>query len=212
MKLTTITQLVNIAFQYVIQTSKKYNIDESHGIKHSMAVLHFSNQIYESEVVKNPYLKEQKEIIFASSILHDMCDKKYMDESKGIDEMRNFLENQSPLKQQELNIISSIISTMSYSTVKKNGFPELGKYQLAYHIVREADLLAAYDLERCIIYKMMKQNHPYSNAVNLSLELFKERILLYLQDDLFITLYSKKKAMKLHKEALKEIEFVSLIF
>jgi GTP-binding protein HflX len=30
---------------------------------------------------------------------------------------------------------------MSYSTVQKRGFPKLGEYQRAYHVVREADLL-----------------------------------------------------------------------
>ena len=101
---------------------------------------------------------------------------------------------------------------MSYSTVKKNGFPNLGPHQLAYHIVREADLLAAYDLERCIIYKMMKQQQPYSDAVRLSLDLFNERVLLYLQDDLFITTYSKLKAMELHAQASKEMEFMHLLW
>lgn len=212
MKLSSITPFLNIAFQYVIQTSKKYGIDESHGLKHSIDVLHYSNQIYQSEVIRHPYLEQQKEIIFASSILHDMCDKKYMDETNGIVEMRSFLEKNTYLNANDLDIISKIISTMSYSTVKKNGFPELNEYQLAYHIVREADLLAAYDLERCIIYKIMKQNHPYSDALTLSLELFKERMLLYLKDNLFITDFSKKKAFELENKSLKDIEFIGLLF
>lgn len=212
MKLTSITSFLNIAFQYVIQTSKKYGIDESHGLKHSMDVLHYSNQIYQSEVTRHPYLKTQKEIIFASSILHDMCDKKYMDETNGILEMRTFLEMNSHLKANDLDIISKIVSTMSYSTVKKNGFPNLGEYQLAYHIVREADLLAAYDLERCVIYKIMKQHHPYSDAVTLSLDLFKERVLLYIQDNLFVTAYSKSKAQELQEKTLQEIEFIDLLY
>ena len=45
---------------------------------------------------------------------------------------------------------------MSYSKVNKNGFPELGNYQLCYNIVREADLLASYNIDRCIIYQMIK--------------------------------------------------------
>lgn len=212
MKLSNLNQLVNIAFQYVIQTSKKYQIDESHSLKHSMDVLHFSNQIYQSELISNPSLKNHKEIIFASSILHDMCDKKYMEESQGILEMRNYLEQQTALKHQEIEVISTIISTMSYSTVKKNGYPDLGEYQLAYHIVREADLLAAYELERCIIYKMMKQHHSYTDAVDLSLTLFQERILLYLSDQLFITDFSKTKALELHAKAIKDIEFIHLLF
>ena len=114
MKLNTITNLINIAFQYVIQTTTKYGIDESHGLKHSMDVLHYSNQIYQSEISHHPYLEQQKEIIFTSSILHDMCDKKYMDETNGIIEMRSFLEKNTYLNANDLDIISKIISTMSY--------------------------------------------------------------------------------------------------
>ena len=55
--------LLNIGFQYVIETSKLYNIDESHALKHSMEVFHLANKIYDSEVIINPYLLEQKEII-----------------------------------------------------------------------------------------------------------------------------------------------------
>jgi hypothetical protein len=58
MKLTLISSIMNCAFQYVINTSKRYNIDESHALKHSMDVLHYSNKIYQSELTKNPYLKD----------------------------------------------------------------------------------------------------------------------------------------------------------
>jgi len=65
----------------------------------------------------------------------------------------------------DLEIIGKIIGTMSYSKVKANGYPELGEYQLAYHIVREADLLAAYDIDRCIIYTMYRDNCEYNKAL-----------------------------------------------
>ena len=86
-----------------------------------------------------------------------MCDKKYMDEKEGIKEIEKFLE--SKLSDDEINIILSIITTMSYSTVKANGYPDLGFYQTAYHIVREADLLSAYNFDRCVIlwYKGKKR-------------------------------------------------------
>jgi hypothetical protein len=212
MKMTVLSNIINIAFQYVIKTSEKYNIDESHALKHSMDVFHYSNKIYQSEIQNHPYLQEQKEIIFISSILHDMCDKKYMDEKKGIQEMCDFMKCKSNISQQELDIISTIISTMSYSTVKKQGYPELGKYQLAYHIVRESDLLTAYELERCIIYKMKHDKYSYDKALELSIKLFDSRILKYIKDNLFITNYSKTKAEELHQKAIIDIENANSLF
>ena len=200
---------MNHAFHYVVQTSQKYNIDESHALKHSMDVLHFSNQIYQNELMLNPLLNSQKEIIFVSSILHDMCDKKYMNEQFGIQEMCAYMQNY--VEEPKLNVVSEIISTMSYSKVKKYGYPELGMYQNAYHIVREADLLAAYDLDRCIIYQMMHEKYSYTESLQVAIDLFHTRILRYIEDDLFVTDYSKKKAAELHIKALKDIENIKLI-
>jgi hypothetical protein len=95
---------------------------------------------------------------------------------------------------------------MSYSKVKKNGYPDFGEYQLAYHIVREADLLAAYDLDRCIIYRMMRDSTNYTDALVESKNLFESRILNYRKDKLFVTFYSKNKSLLLHRKAVKDVE------
>ena len=71
--------LIAKGFKYVVETSKKFNIDESHALKHSMEVYGFANRIYENEVKKFPDLEKQREIIYMAAIGHDMCDKKYMD-------------------------------------------------------------------------------------------------------------------------------------
>ena len=204
MKLKMFTHLVNHALQYVIQTSQKYNIDESHALKHSMDVLHYSNKIYQSELIVNPSLMNKKDIIYMSAILHDTCDKKYVNEKIGIREMCDYMKNYlDPLT---LCVVSEIIATMSYSKVKIYGYPELGDDQLAYHIVREADLLAGYDLDRCIIYQMMHEENSYQESLQIAIDLFHKRILRYIEDDLFITSYSKKKAAELHLKALEDIE------
>ena len=204
MMLKMFTHLVNHALQYVIQTSQKYNIDESHALKHSMDVLHYSNKIYQSELIVNPSLMNKKDIIYMSAILHDTCDKKYVNEKIGIREMCDYMKNYlDPLT---LCVVSEIIATMSYSKVKIYGYPELGDDQLAYHIVREADLLAGYDLDRCIIYQMMHEENSYQESLQIAIDLFHKRILRYIEDDLFITSYSKKKAAELHLKALEDIE------
>lgn len=208
MKLITSTisllNLINYGFKFVIETSKIYNIDESHALKHSMEVYQFAKKIYNSEIVKNPYLDNHKQIIYMAAIGHDMCDKKYMDEKEGILRYQTYLSEY--LSSSDLEIMGKIIGTMSYSKVKKNGYPELGQYQLAYHIVREADLLAAYDIDRCVIYGMYKDKLNYKEAIEYAVHLFDNRVFTMRRDGLFITNYSKKRSLQLHKNAKKSVE------
>ena len=206
----SILNLINLGFKYVIDTSLYYKIDESHALKHSMEVYRFSKKIYENEIINNPFLENQQEIIFMSAIGHDMCDKKYMNEKEGLIRYKNYLSEYMSIS--DIEIIGKIIETMSYSKVKTNGYPDLGIYQLAYHIVREADLLSAYDIDRCIIYKMYIDNCIYSKALTEALNLFDYRVLKMRKQKLFITDYSKKESMKLHKKAIKDIESLKIIY
>jgi len=206
MKIMSLFNLINHSFNYVTKTCNLLNIDESHGLKHSMDVFHIANKIYDNEVINNSFLKDQQDIIFVAAILHDMCDKKYIEEKIGIEMIKNYMSNSMDNK--KLDIVENIISTMSYSKVKKNGYPNLGEYQLAYHIVREADLLSAYDIDRCIIYGMYKDNINYDESLKRAMELFDSRIFKYRSDDLFITDFSKKESLVLHLKAENDIEYL----
>jgi len=204
-------ELIDNGFKYVIDTSKKYNIDESHALKHSMEVYGFAKRIYESELNNNKaILENQREIIYMAAIGHDMCDKKYMNEKEGIERYKKYLSEF--ISSDNLEIIGKIIGTMSYSKVKANGYPELGEYQLAYHIVREADLLAAYDIDRCVMYSMYCYNIEYSKALNIATELFDNRVFRMRHDKLFKTKYSKKESLKLHKKATIDVENLKNIY
>ena len=196
--------LLTKLFNFVLLTSAKYNIDESHGLSHSMDVLHNAHKIYENEVPLNPYLLQQENIILTSAALHDMCDKKYMNEYEGIKLIEDFLKDK--LDNEEIEITKKIITTMSYSTVKKNGFPSLGVYQHAYHIVREADLLSAYDFDRCMIYNMNKSNSTIEYAFNDSYNLFQNRVLKHNKDGLLLTDYSIRKSHILENKAMTRID------
>jgi HD superfamily phosphodiesterase len=204
MKVMNFVTLINQAFRFVIQTSQEYNIDESHSLKHSLEVFNYANNIYECEVVKFPQLENHREIITLASIVHDMCDKKYIDEDYGVANMNKYMKDY--IMPEKLEVVSNIIKTMSYSKVKLHGYPDFGDYQLAYHIVRESDLLAAYDLDRCIIYRMMHDKVNYTDALVESKNLFENRILNYRKNKLFVTSYSKNKSLLLHKEAVKDVE------
>ena len=202
--MVSLVSLINHGFKYVIDTSEHFKIDESHALKHSMEVYGFAKRIYECEFKTHPELEQQREIIYMSAIGHDMCDKKYMDEKDGIIRYKNHLSNL--MSSSDLEIMGKIIGTMSYSKVKTNGYPDLGEYQLAYDIVREADLLSAYDIDRCIMYSMYKESVEYSEGLKRALELFDNRVFRMRQDSLFKTKYSRNESLKLHKKAKIDVE------
>jgi hypothetical protein len=183
--------------------SKKYNIDSSHSEIHSMDVLNYANTIYEFESVKYPFLRDQKNVIYYSAVLHDMCDKKYMDINEGMDEINNYFSGKiDPI---DMYFTEKIIKTMSYSYVKKHGFPSLGDYQQSYNIVREADLLSSYDFDRSIVYHMNKGNSfldSYENAI----ELFDKRVFKYKSDNLFLSDKSLKISEELTIKAIERIK------
>ncbi len=195
---------MNEYFSFAQEMIKRNNIDESHGLIHCMNVLNFAYNIYNSELSNNNYLINHKNIIYVSSLLHDLCDKKYINEQEGLIEINNFLINK--LSESEIDIVKNIISTMSYSKVKVYGFPDLGEYQLAYHIVREADLLAAYDFDRCIIYHLNNINNNIDIAFANALELFNNRVFTHNDDNLFITKYSKNLSEQLHIKSIDRIK------
>ena len=133
-----------------------------------------------------------------------------MDETEGVKQYCRYLDTY--LEPVELDIMEKIITTMSYSKVKVNGYPELGEYQTAYNIVREADLLSAYDFNRCIIYKMYRNNWSYMDALSEALELFEIRVLKMITDELFTTTYAKKESLILHEKAQNEIDYIKQTF
>ena len=197
------SKFISSLFNFVIYTTAKYNIDESHGLSHSMNVLHMARNILEYECITNASIRNYERIIYASATLHDMCDKKYMDEKAGLNEIQTFLEDK--MEKKEIGVVKAIISTMSYSTVKRKGFPELGEYQMAYHIVREADLMTAYDFDRSMIYHLHKNTNDIESAFQNADELFKNRVFKHNDDGLFITEYSKNYHIELQNQAFCRI-------
>ena len=198
--------LLNKLLHFVIFTSNKYKIDESHGLKHSMDVLQYAYKIFNAEKINYPEIINHERIIYTSALVHDMCDKKYMSESEGISNIEEFLKTK--IESNEIDIIKQIISTMSYSKVKKHeGFmyPNLGEYQMAYHIVREADLLTAYDIDRCIIYQMYKSGDSFESSFDNASKLFDTRVLKHFDNNLFVTEYSKREGRILHDKSLSTV-------
>ena len=196
-------KLLPALFFFVKSISQQNHIDESHSIGHSMKVLHHACDIYKESLHQFPEIYNQENVIYTSAILHDMCDKKYMDETEGIKAITDHLNLiTTPV---ENDVITKIIQTMSYSKVKKYGFPELGIYQTAYHIVREADLLSAYDFDRCIIYDMKVNGNSFTDAYDHAEVLFQHRVFKHAEDNLFTTEYANTQYPTLHNQSIQQI-------
>jgi len=196
-------RLLSKLFNFVIYTTSKYNLDESHGLSHSLDVLRYSNSIYELEVLKKKNLINQERIIYVSAALHDMCDKKYMNEKEGLQNIEDFIKDK--LKSDEVYASLKIMETMSYSKVKLNGFPSLGEYQSAYHIVRESDLLAAYNFERALMFNMCTKKCDIKDALINSKDVFNNRIFKHHEDNLFFTDFAIKESLKLHDKSIEQM-------
>lgn len=202
----------NRLFQFIVNTCKQYMIDESHGLKHSMDVFKYSQRIMNSEVIRTPTLINHKRIIYTTALLHDMCDKKYMDETVGLKRITDFLSTELNYNFSEIEVISRIISTMSYSKVKVSGFPEMKEYQLVYHIIREADLLTAYDIDRCIVFNMNKSDADYTTSVVDACKLYQHRMRKHIDDKLFVTETGLMIAKSLELDSLERLsELESLL-
>ena len=126
----------------------------------------------------------------------------------GIKDIKHFLKSNA-YYDEEIDSIISIISNVSYSKIKKNGMPNLNTNQYAFNIVRESDLLCAYDVDRCIIYDMMKKGSRYEDAFIDAKNLFDKRVFKHFDDKLFSTKTGIEIANDLEiqsKERKKEIE------
>ena len=197
-------KFVSSLVQFIMATTQSKSLDESHGVMHSFNTLHYAQNIFENEKLTHSDLIPHERVVYVASALHDMCDKKYMNESEGIDRIDNMLKEH--ITDKEIKAVHDIVGTMSYSKVKKKGFPDLGKYQSAYHVVREADLLCAYDFDRALIYHMYHKNNDFQEAYQESMELFKNRVFKHEKDNLFTYDYSKQQAAELKKQSLQRIK------
>ncbi len=199
-----IMKFISSLVQFIMATTQSKSLDESHGVMHSFNTLHYAQNIFENEKLTHSDLIPHERVVYVASALHDMCDKKYMNESEGIDRIDNMLKEH--ITDKEIKAVHDIVGTMSYSKVKKKGFPDLGKYQSAYHVVREADLLCAYDFDRALIYHMYHKNNDFQEAYQESMELFKNRVFKHEKDNLFTYDYSKQQAAELKKQSLQRIK------
>jgi HD superfamily phosphodiesterase len=182
----------------------KYNIDSTHGLPHSLNTFYYAKSLWDSEPRGSTRFEK---VVYASALLHDMCDSKYMDKEKGVEELRECMKG-FQMTAEEVDSVLQIVSTMSYSYVMKNGIPDLGELQEAYTIVREADLLTSYDVERSILFHLHKlPDKSFHQAFINAEELFQTRVFLLRQKGHFQTEWGKQEAQKLEELCRSRLEF-----
>jgi hypothetical protein len=176
---------MDILFNFVEGQCIKYEIDASHGVKHAKGTYSRAKKLlkYYSDITQ-----EEETVTLYSAALHDMCDSKYCDSKEALNDIYDFLVD-IQLNKEEVRAILNIITTMSYSKLKKNVsngipvFPDHGKWQRAYDIARNADLLEGFIVARCIIYnkelypeKLEDEHWERANTI------FKERVFTYVSE------------------------------
>lgn len=189
---------------FIEQTCISHNIDDSHGLEHSIQTLEWSLMLTKYIT----HSSKESSIIQLACLLHDMCDKKYMDECEGMKNIITFLKYELETQDDVLEAVVFIISTMSYSKVIKYGYPDFrgdNSLEFCYHIVRNSDLLGSYDPERCIGYQIRCGGSRRDGIIKM-LELFDNRILTLIKDGYINIEPAIKYANELHKKALVELD------
>lgn len=195
----------NNIINFVLLQCNKMNIDESHSLNHALDVLNVSKQIYNEEVADNPHILSQKHIIYTSALIHDTCDSKYCDEQKAKQDITTFLQENS-YTEKDTEAIMNVITSMSYHKIKQYGFPNLGEYQCAFNVVREADLLTGYDLNRALLYGIHVQDHSFTGSFIESKQLYEMRMKLLIDDGHFITKYGIRMAPIKNEMMVKDMK------
>ncbi len=180
---------------YVEHISGIYEIDCSHGIQHSFGTMHYTGIILDYYLARKTILIEgfsqDTAILFIkiTAFVHDMMDDKYVIENK-----KQYIEQKTRDLIQGIDYfighdnvyqtMIDIIDNMSYSKRQKirasGNDINLGKLQLALEIVRDADLLEGYKIDRCRQFSIHKKNAMLEQQLNEEVyNLMSERVLTY---------------------------------
>ena len=210
---TLFLSLMPLVEKFVEEKSHYYKIDVSHNLHHSLQVKELGFVIAGRDYHLNT---RQKEILYLSCMLHDMCDAKYIPRTQGILDVSNFMRNGCGVSMLTHDAVMEIITSMSYSQiVKPDGkveYPlwlsdEHNDWGEVFHIARQADLLTSYDLKRMIHYKQEKLGFYYSCDIYQDvMETVDARMSKLLAKDLLISPSAIKIARQWHQELSVSLE------
>jgi len=197
-------------FAYIAECCKNYDIDESHGLKHSINTVEWAKLLMAAETERtNP---SEERMILYSAALHDMCDAKYRNPKEASEEIRIWLVDSEKWSDETATALVNIIMTMSYSKLKasmRNGkpvYPDHGPWQRAYHIARHADLLEGYKVRRCMLYTKHRLPQETPSAYwPIVREVFYTRVLNYVSDGWIFLPKAVELSVDLHRKAVDDL-------
>jgi hypothetical protein len=192
----------------VIEWSSRHDVDGSHNQEHSKEVLFWLIQILETTPEER---RENSTMITAmhGAILHDVLDEKYMC-AVAIHKYRDLLLVHlhrvlpDPL---DASFLLRVMEGISYrKVVQKDGsvrfpewIPEEGKWYNIYHWIREADLLASYNIARMVEYRTRdvprdETREVWQMVVRDVMDLYHRRIARLVERGLFVHPEARKIA------------------
>jgi hypothetical protein len=203
------TTKMQALFAFVDTMCKRYNIDESHGLKHAKGT------VVRAQMILNTLpdvTDSERRIAIYSAALHDTCDHKYTDVKEASLMIDAWLEGAVGWPFEERKALLSIITSMSYSMLKKMNpvagldprYPDHGKWSRAYHVARSADVLESYIVARCVLYNQhiypsWTEDQHWARAE----ELFKERVFQYRHERWLQIPEAVKQSIQLEEEAVR---------
>lgn len=153
-------------------------VDDSHNHVHATEVLFWANEIMQA----HPVSRREADAAGHCALLHDLLDGKY--EIPGADDsVRHHLVEVVGYPQEAADDMMRIMTSMSYhKTMVDDGpvFPdwlEDSSWKSVFHITRDADLLASYNMARMIEFRRHFRPwlHPEEIADEV-IQLFDERM------------------------------------
>ena len=192
-------------FEFVNKMCADYGIDESHGVKHAKGTAARAQQILKTLELVSP--EERRMAVYAAA-LHDTCDHKYTDVEEASGKIKEWLMSAGWSKE-DAQALVRIITTMSYSQLKKKNspglepiYPDHGKWSRAYHVARSADILESYIVARCILYdRHISPSKTEDEHWQRAEELFKERVFRYRLERWLMIPEAVRQSIELEEEA-----------
>lgn len=179
--------MLSVIRPFIVRMCDKFNIDESHGLKHSECTMLYADILADSVP---DITEEQRHMALMVACVHDLCDSKYTDVSEASKLIKEWLVSELWWKDDVADALISIVTTMSYTKLTKAVdsemhpvFPDHGKWQLSYNIARNADLLESYTVARCVLYnKRLYPEKSDEEHWKRAEELFENRVFNYVKD------------------------------
>jgi hypothetical protein len=201
-------------YEFIEKCCLEQGIDDSHGLIHSKHTVEWAELLMDS---LNVYEDERKFVMYGAA-LHDMCDSKYIEVEKGQAIIYQWLLD-TGWEPDVANALIQVIGSTSYTKLKQARikgeivYPTHGKWQRAYHIIRHADLLDAYKVERCMLYNM--HIHPEmasSDAWKVVSTLFENRVFNYVSEGWLFYPKALELVPDLEKKAREDIKNSGFVY